>query len=115
MLKRILLVLLVAALVAAMMVASSLPAFAQNNAGKSLDNRNEKSLQSTFGQCHQSPFLEEDLEPRIYNPNPNNAGEAACRNVGDIEDAGSAPILFSLETCLSEPAGLCPRLSQRPF
>ncbi len=34
------------------MSAMAVPAFAANNAGKSLDHRNEKSLQGTYGTRH---------------------------------------------------------------
>ncbi len=45
--RRILLVLSVAALMAAMMVASAMPVFASH---ASLDNRNENSFKTNFGQ-----------------------------------------------------------------
>ena len=85
--RRILLVMSVAALMVAMIVASAVPVFAaENNAGKSLDNRNEQSLQPNYGgfrSDEQGPMTNE------ANPNPNNTSGVARRTVGKEEGEGN--------------------------
>ena len=91
--RRLSRLLAAAMLLAALMLVAAPPALAAHNAGKSLDNRNERSLRLNFGHCHQSPFPEflgaffgvsGSSELRVFNPNPNNSGHAACRHVGNL-------------------------------
>jgi hypothetical protein len=107
--RRTLLVLSVAALMVAAMVVGVIPAFAAaNNAGESLDNRNERSLQSNYGQCRSVKSLSASNE---FNPNPNNSAEAACRVVGDPDNTTEGePTYLDIDACESPPEEECPRL-----
>ena len=104
---------LCAALMLVMMLAFGVPVFgspspeAAKGQYTSFDNRNESSLQGNFGQCRSDDLESVGAATSQYNPNPNNRAEAACRTVGNLDgDFGYQ----SSELCVSEPAGLCPRL-----
>ena len=86
-------------LMAALMLAMSIPAFAAKpfpegyNRGNSPEHRANPSGKGNFGQCHRNDpssggKLIEGKESRTYNPSAQNTGVADCRLVAGRTDEG---------------------------
>ena len=92
--KRIILLLVVAALTLAMIV----PAYAapttqppENFGGNetSTENRNNNSGTGNFGQCHRTGVVD-GQESSEFNPSSQNTGAADCRQAGELGFSGTA-------------------------
>jgi hypothetical protein len=82
--KRIILVVTVALVMAAMMLAMVMPAFAANN-GASLEHRSNESGKGNFGQCHKLGDVDAQ-ESSELNPSSQNQGAADCRGASGRDD-----------------------------